>query len=146
MLGRANIGLFLLLLRMGIAFLPPIRQSILRRATSTTTQAVASTSAPPNKVQRIYETWDWRYENRTYKINFRVEGSGPPILLVHGFGANLNHFRFQFPALVAAGYTVYAIDLLGFGASEKPRDARSVGFKIEPVSYTHLTLPTICSV
>ena len=34
--------------------------------------------------------------------------------------ANCNHFRHQFPALVASGYRVYAMDLLGFGASEKP--------------------------
>lgn len=34
--------------------------------------------------------------------------------------ANCNHFRHQFPALVASGYRVYAMDLLGFGASDKP--------------------------
>ena len=52
--------------------------------------------------------------NRDYNINYRVEGpkDGPPILLVHGFGANVNHFRFQFPTLVAEGYRVYAVDLL----------------------------------
>ena len=50
---------------------------------------------------------------------------------MHGFGANVNHFRHQFPDLVAAGYTVYAIDLLGFGASEKPLTASIIGFSIE---------------
>jgi pimeloyl-ACP methyl ester carboxylesterase len=78
-------------------------------------------------VRRNYETFVWTYSdnessNTSYNINYRVEGpvDGPPILLVHGFGANVNHFRFQFPALAASGYRVYAVDLLGFGASDKP--------------------------
>ena len=98
-------------------------------------------SPPPHPVvQRVYETWLWTYEKpdgtskKTFKINYRVEGAdnhGPPILLVHGFGANVNHFRNNFPALVEAGYTVYALDLLGFGASDKPLDAATTGFSIE---------------
>ena len=80
------------------------------------------------KVQRYFETFDWKknaYTSQDYKINYRVEGpkNGQKILLVHGFGANVNHFRFQFPALVAEGYRVYAVDLLGFGGSDKPKDA-----------------------
>jgi len=79
------------------------------------------------RLQRYYETFLWKHNDMTlkdYKINYRVEGpvDGPLILLVHGFGANLNHFRFQFPALVAEGYRVFAIDLLGFGGSDKPHD------------------------
>ncbi|CAB9512332.1 Haloalkane dehalogenase [Seminavis robusta] len=82
----------------------------------------------PVNVRRFYESFLWKqneFTNQDYKINYRVEGpkDGPPVLLVHGFGANINHFRFQFPALVNEGYRVYAIDLLGFGGSEKPSDA-----------------------
>jgi len=41
------------------------------------------------------------------------------VLLVHGFGANRNHWRRNSPVLAQiAG--VWAIDLLGFGASSKP--------------------------
>lgn len=40
-------------------------------------------------------------------------------MLVHGFGANLGHYRNNIPVL-AKKYKVYAIDLLGFGASAKP--------------------------
>lgn len=75
-------------------------------------------------VQRFYSTYQWTTKDskQTYDINYRVEGpeDGKPILLIHGFGANANHFRFQFPALVKEGYRVYAIDMLGFGASPKP--------------------------
>eukprot|EP00904_Undaria_pinnatifida_P000299 jgi/Undpi1/1026/HiC_scaffold_10.g04490.m1 len=76
--------------------------------------------------QRVYETWRWR----DHEINFRVEGpkDAPPILLIHGFGASVGHFRKNIPVLVSEGYRVYAVDLLGFGASDKPKD---VEFSLE---------------
>jgi pimeloyl-ACP methyl ester carboxylesterase len=42
------------------------------------------------------------------------------VLLVHGFGASSGHWRHTIPALGADAY-VLAVDLLGFGASDKPR-------------------------
>jgi pimeloyl-ACP methyl ester carboxylesterase len=88
-----------------------------------TTDSETAPAARP-KVQREYETFLWKHELHDYNINYRAEGpiNGPPILLVHGFGANVNHFRYQFPALVQAGYRVYAVDLLGFGSSDKPKN------------------------
>ena len=88
-----------------------------------TTRTTGTSQAP--RVQREYMSWNWRTNNHgSFRINYRVEGpqDGPPILIMHGFGANCNHFRFQFPALVEAGYRVYAMDFIGFGASEKPAD------------------------
>jgi pimeloyl-ACP methyl ester carboxylesterase len=43
---------------------------------------------------------------------------GPPVLLIHGYGASAYHWRYQIPAL-SQHYRVYALDLLGFGWSEK---------------------------
>jgi pimeloyl-ACP methyl ester carboxylesterase len=43
------------------------------------------------------------------------------VLLLHGFGASWRHWRHTLTALSAAGLRVYAIDLLGFGGSAKPR-------------------------
>ena len=42
------------------------------------------------------------------------------VLLIHGFGANANHWRFNQPVL-AELIPTYAIDLLGFGRSDQPR-------------------------
>lgn len=61
-------------------------------------------------------TWDWR----GFDICYTVLGEGKPLLLIHGFGATHAHWRNNIPALAEQGYKVYAIDLLGFGASEKP--------------------------
>ena len=50
------------------------------------------------------------------------------VLLIHGFGANTNHWRFNQPVLAQQAPT-YAIDLLGFGLSDQPRAC----LKDEPV-------------
>lgn len=43
----------------------------------------------------------------------------PAIVLIHGFGASSYHYRYNVPIL-ARRYRVYALDLLGFGWSDKP--------------------------
>ena len=60
--------------------------------------------------------WNWR----GYDIQYTVEGAGVPLVLIHGFGASIGHWRKNISVLAAAGYQVYALDLLGFGGSEKP--------------------------
>ena len=45
------------------------------------------------------------------------------ILLIHGFGASTDHWRFNIPVL-SDKYEVHAIDLLGFGKSPKPTDVQ----------------------
>lgn len=61
-------------------------------------------------------TWTWQ----GHTITYTVQGVGQPLVLIHGFGASLGHWRKNIPDLAAAGYQVYALDLLGFGESDQP--------------------------
>ena len=53
------------------------------------------------------------------------EGEGTPIVLIHGFGGDLNNWQFNQEAL-AAGRPTYAIDLPGHGGSSKELGAGHV--------------------
>ena len=48
------------------------------------------------------------------------EGSGPAVLLLHGFPDSSRLWRKQIPALVSAGFRAIAPDLRGFGESDRP--------------------------
>jgi pimeloyl-ACP methyl ester carboxylesterase len=50
----------------------------------------------------------------------RAEGSGPLVVLAHGFPDIALTWRLQVPALIAAGYRVVALDMRGYGASSRP--------------------------
>jgi pimeloyl-ACP methyl ester carboxylesterase len=52
-------------------------------------------------------------------------GTGPPVLLLHGFPDSRFLWRAQVAALVAAGYRAIAPDLRGFGDAPRPTDVRS---------------------
>ncbi|XP_027915743.1 pheophytinase, chloroplastic [Vigna unguiculata] len=66
--------------------------------------------------------WNWR----GYSIRYQHSGNnGPALLLVHGFGANSDHWRNNISVL-AQSHRVYAIDLIGYGYSDKP-NPRQIG-------------------
>ena len=57
-----------------------------------------------------------------FTTGYEVLGSGPPVVMVHGIGGGSSVFQYRLnaPAVAAAGYRVYALDLLGFGRSSRP--------------------------
>ncbi|XP_065871108.1 uncharacterized protein [Euphorbia lathyris] len=66
-----------------------------------------------------YSVRIWRWNG--YLIQYTVVGQeGPAILLVHGFGAFLEHYRDNIHPISEGGNRVWAITVLGFGKSEKP--------------------------
>ena len=64
-------------------------------------------------------TWRWR----GLAVHWRRLGnrSDPALVLLHGFGAASGHWRHNAGALAEAGWCVYALDLVGFGASSQPK-------------------------
>jgi pimeloyl-ACP methyl ester carboxylesterase len=57
-----------------------------------------------------------------YRMHYLVGGSGRPLLLVHGLGSRGEDWANLIPQLMAGGNRVYALDLLGYGLSEQPKD------------------------
>ena len=73
------------------------------------------------------QTWVWQ----GFPITYQTQGSqGPAVVLVHGFGASLGHWRKNISAL-ATHCRVYALDLIGFGGSAKPTPAVQMDYTFE---------------
>ena len=68
------------------------------------------------------------------------------ILLIHGFGASTDHWRYNISVL-SSQFEVHAIDLLGFGKSPKPNDIEYSGslWKDQAIAYVkeEIKKPTI---
>jgi pimeloyl-ACP methyl ester carboxylesterase len=64
------------------------------------------------------------------QLDVRVEGSGTPVVLLHGFPDSKRLWAKQVPALVDAGFHVIVPDQRGYGASDKPAevDAYAIPF------------------
>ncbi|MFB7915382.1 alpha/beta fold hydrolase [Streptomyces sp. NPDC056061] len=54
------------------------------------------------------------------RLHLVEQGTGPLVLLVHGFPESWYSWRRQLPALAAAGYRAAALDVRGYGRSSKP--------------------------
>ena len=58
-----------------------------------------------------------------HRIAYTRQGRGSAIALVHGIPTSRHLWRNVIPLLAASGHEVLAIDLLGYGDSDKPSDA-----------------------
>lgn len=72
---------------------------------------------------RIGRQRDWLWRGWQVRYSFQIPSNqstlnSTPIILIHGFGAAIEHWRKNIPVL-AENYPVYALDLIGFGASRK---------------------------
>ncbi|MFI6517557.1 alpha/beta fold hydrolase [Spirillospora sp. NPDC050679] len=54
------------------------------------------------------------------RIHLVEQGTGPLVLLLHGFPETWRCWRLQLPVLAAAGYRAVAVDVRGYGRSSKP--------------------------
>lgn len=58
--------------------------------------------------------------NHPVQLHYEDQGSGKPVVLIHGWPLSGRSWEAQVPALVAAGYRVVTYDRRGFGASSQP--------------------------
>ncbi len=101
-----------------------------------TTQSII----PTNNIEKLSWTWQGR------EIKYTVTGVGQPLLLIHGFGASIGHWKKNIPVFSEAGYKVFALDLLGFGGSDKPALDYSIELWQEQVKdfwLAHINEPTV---
>lgn len=55
------------------------------------------------------------------RLRAAVEGEGPLVIMVHGFPESWFSWRHQIGPIADAGFTACAIDVRGYGGSDKPR-------------------------
>lgn len=69
---------------------------------------------------------EWEIELHGRRVVYRVAGSGPPVVLIHGMLNSSSHWR-SVALNLAGDYTVIAPDLIGHGDSAAPRGDYSLG-------------------
>ena len=68
------------------------------------------------------ETWSHRdIITNGIRLHYVTQGTGPLVVLLHGFPEFWYSWRHQIPFLAEQGYTVVAPDLRGYNDSDKPR-------------------------
>jgi len=73
------------------------------------------------------QTWQWRGYNIAYQC---CGDQGPAVVMVHGFGASWGHWRKNLP-VVGQNARCYALDLIGFGGSDKPTPGTGIDYTFE---------------
>ena len=71
-----------------------------------------------------FETWEM--ELHGHRVMYRMAGSGPPVVLIHGMVNSSRHWE-AVATQLASDYTVIAPDLIGHGDSATPRGDYSLG-------------------
>ena len=67
-----------------------------------------------------------QHELHGHRVEYRIVGSGPPVVLVHGMVNSSRHWK-AVALDLAENYTVIAPDLIGHGDSATPRGDYSLG-------------------
>jgi pimeloyl-ACP methyl ester carboxylesterase len=68
-----------------------------------------------------------------HRIHYLAGGTGRPVVLIHGLGGRSEDWAVLLPQLVAGRFSAYAIDLLGYGRSDKPDVDYSIALEADIV-------------
>lgn len=82
--------------------------------------AWAQSLAAVARVTHFEEAATFALMHQGHRLQGRRGGKGPALWLVHGFPTSSRDWRYLWPAL-AQQYELFALDMLGFGMSAKPR-------------------------
>jgi pimeloyl-ACP methyl ester carboxylesterase len=82
--------------------------------------------AAPEEPRFAREFDEWQVELHGHRVIYRIAGSGPPVVLIHGMVNSSRHWE-QVALQLADSYTVVAPDLIGHGDSATPRGDYSLG-------------------
>lgn len=82
-----------------------------------------------NQRDWVWRGWQTRY---TYIRPGERDQNSMPLILLHGFGASIGHWRHNMQVL-GQQHTVYALDMLGFGASKKAAAHYSIQLWVDQV-------------
>ncbi len=89
-------------------------------------EPATATAAPPAKLESKF------FDSNGVKIHYVERGEGTPVLLIHGFTANIQ-LQWVMPGLfdlLSKHYRVIALDNRGHGRSEKPLDPAQYGIEM----------------
>src|SRR4249919_3823876 len=96
-------------------------------STSSIPEGPGSVSGAPNLPEGFADTFTSRFiDVGDVRLHAVIGGSGPPLLLVHGWPQTWYAWRMLMPAL-AEHFEVIAVDQRGIGLSDKPRDGYDIG-------------------
>lgn len=71
------------------------------------------------------QTGGFHFTHNNASLFYTVEGSGDPVLLLHGWACDQSDWIFQVPFLLSHGFQVIALDQHGHGRSSAPSSAIS---------------------
>src|ERR671922_2807465 len=83
-----------------------------------------SAAPEPPPAARLFD--EWEIDLHGHRVIYRIAGSGPPVVLIHGMVNSSRHWE-RVALRLADSYTVIAPDLIGHGESAAPRGDYSLG-------------------
>lgn len=87
------------------------------------------------KLKSGKQFWTWETPKGSYDMHYVEKGEGSNhILFIHGFRSHTFTWRFLLDPLAKAGFHVWAMDLIGYGLSDKPdHEAYDIPFFIDQI-------------
>src|ERR1700744_434889 len=89
---------------------------------ATTAWAVSTAMAQPAPQSALSEVTHRTVETNGIRLHIAEQGSGPLVLLCHGFPECWYSWRHQLGALAEAGFHAVAPDMRGYGQTSQPQD------------------------